>query len=544
MARLAADLDDLRAAMDWAAEHGDLHALVGITEPIDRFWFDRALSTDVYRRLHDAVERPGTQADERVRGLTTAALLALGGCEPANAHRSATQAVDAARAAGAVGALALGLIVRAQAGAMSGLSTSEQVDADVEEAIEHAERLRDAATQAYVLAMAGWTWLRSSTIDAGCRPCERAIEICEAAEFPFHLPAAHAVLGLWPVWSGRLDRTRRHARRSWELADQVGRPAYGAVGLAGLGAADILQGDHDRAQDWLSKAQAVPGLERSPYGDEFLRPWLALSAYASGDLKAARATAATMVRLGRDRGSRWDESLGEWLLGLVAHGQDNNDDARAHLEASRALSTDPRLPFPLGRSLLGLAELAKEAEDLHQAWELADDGLEILDDYGDRVGAAAALEMIADLAVALGEPERALRLLAASQRFHADTGIARFPVQADRFERARTTAYAALEPRDATACWDAGGELSLANAVAYARRGRGERQRPRIGWASLTPVERDVVRLVAEGHTNAAIGQRLFISANTVKKHLSRVYAKVDVDGRADLAAQVARRDL
>jgi DNA-binding CsgD family transcriptional regulator len=76
------------------------------------------------------------------------------------------------------------------------------------------------------------------------------------------------------------------------------------------------------------------------------------------------------------------------------------------------------------------------------------------------------------------------------------------------------------------------------------RRGRGERQRPQIGWASLTPVERDVVRLVAEGHTNAEIGQRLFMSVNTVKKHLSRVYSKLDVDGRADLAAQVARRDL
>ena len=91
---------------------------------------------------------------------------------------------------------------------------------------------------------------------------------------------------------------------------------------------------------------------------------------------------------------------------------------------------------------------------------------------------------------------------------------------------------------------EAGGELSLAEAVAYARRGRGERQRPRVGWASLTPTERDVVGLVAQGHTNAEIGRRLFMSVNTVKKHLSRVYAKVDVDGRADLAAEVARRGL
>lgn len=49
--------------------------------------------------------------------------------------------------------------------------------------------------------------------------------------------------------------------------------------------------------------------------------------------------------------------------------------------------------------------------------------------------------------------------------------------------------------------------------------------------------------MVAEGHTNAVIGQRLFISVNTVKKHLSHVYAKVEVYGRTDLAAQVARRD-
>jgi hypothetical protein len=99
---------------------------------------------------------------------------------------------------------------------------------------------------------------------------------------------------------------------------------------------------------------------------------------------------------------------------LLAHADERDDEARAHLEASRALSADPRLPFPLGRSSLGLAESAKEDEDLENARELAHEALEILDGYGDRVGAAAALEAIADLAVALGHPERSLRLLASS----------------------------------------------------------------------------------------------------------------------------------
>jgi DNA-binding CsgD family transcriptional regulator len=546
--RLAADLDDLRAAMDWAAQSGDLRGLVDITEPIVRFWFERGLSREVHRRLHAAADAPDTPDDERVRGLTTAAALALAGGEPASAHRSASQAVDAARAADVGGALAVGLGQRAWSGVLSGLSTSEQVDADVEQAVQHAERCEDASTRAYVLAFAGVARLCTHSIDVGSRLYEQVVDLCEANDLAFQLPAAHQALGVWPAWSGRLDRSRRHARRAVELSRQVGRPGWEAAGLTGLGAAAVLQGDHGQAQDWLSKAQAVlrrHGLEGTQYDSVFLPHWLALSAYASGDLETARAAAEQIVRTARGSGTRWDESIGEWLLGVLAHGQQRHDDARAHLEASRALSTDPRLPFPLGRSLLGLAELAKKkGDDLGEAWELAHDGLEVLDDYGDRVGVAAALETIADLAVALGEPERSLRLLAASQRFHSDTGIARFPLQADRFDRARSTARAALDPTDATACWEAGGELSLADAVAYARRGRGQRQRPQIGWASLSPVERDVVRLVAEGHTNAEIGQRLFMSVNTVKKHLTHVYAKLDADGRADLAAEVARRDL
>ncbi|MEX1077747.1 MAG: LuxR C-terminal-related transcriptional regulator [Homoserinimonas sp.] len=547
VARLTADVDDLRAAMDWAAESGDLPALVGLIEPIHRFWFDRAGFTDVYRRLHDAAIGPEAGDREKARGLTTASLLALAGGRPKDAHRSSGLAVDAARAARLDDSLALALSVRAQAGSVSGLSTTEQVDADVAEAITNAEKCGDPPTQVYALVMAGWTLLHSGTIDSARRPLERAIEVCEASDFPFHLPAAHAILGLWPTLSGELDRARHHARRGWELADQVGRPAYGAVALAGLGAGDILQGDHEEAHDHLAKAQAVlraPGQEGSPYRDEFVHPWLALSAYASGDLEGAHATAATIVRIARDWGSRWNEALGEWLLGLVALVQGDRDDARVHLQASRALSTGPALPFPLGRSLLGLATLAQFDDHLEEAWELAQDCLAILDDYGDRVGTAAALEQLAGLATALGDPERGLRLLAASQRFHEESGIVRFPFEADCFDRACDAAKMALGLPEAGACWDAGKELSLADAVSYARRGRGERRRPNTGWGSLTPVECDVARLVADGHANAEIGRRLFISVNTVKKHLSHVYEKVAVDGRADLAGQVARRGL
>jgi DNA-binding CsgD family transcriptional regulator len=426
------------------------------------------------------------------------------------------------------------------------MSTSEQVDADVEQSLQLAQRCEDAWTRAHVLQFAGAALLQSRSIEAGYQLFQEDVEVCEASDLAFHLPAAHGGALAWLAWSGRLDQARHHARCAVELSRQLGRPGWEAAGLTGLAAAAVLQGDHIRARDWLSEAQAALGpraLERTHYG-MWSRHWSALSAYASGDLEAAGATAEEILRIGRGGGSRLDEAIGEWLLGMVARSQERPDDARAHLEASRALSTDPRLPHTLGRSLLGLAELARENEDLAEAWELAHDSLEVLNDYGDRVGAAAALEAIADVTQAFGEPERALRLLAASQRFHTDTGLVRFPSQADRFDRVRDTAQAALDPTDANACWEAGGERLLADAVAYACRGRGERQRPQSGWASLTPVEREVVGLVAQGRTNAEIGQRLFISVNTVKKHLSHVYAKLDVDGRADLAAEVARRGL
>ena len=57
--------------------------------------------------------------------------------------------------------------------------------------------------------------------------------------------------------------------------------------------------------------------------------------------------------------------------------------------------------------------------------------------------------------------------------------------------------------------WAEGAALSTEEAVAYAQRGRGQRKRATSGWASLTPTERDVVRLVGEGLANNDIAARL-----------------------------------
>jgi DNA-binding CsgD family transcriptional regulator len=55
------------------------------------------------------------------------------------------------------------------------------------------------------------------------------------------------------------------------------------------------------------------------------------------------------------------------------------------------------------------------------------------------------------------------------------------------------------------------------------------------GRESLTPAELRVVRLAAEGHTNGAIAELLFINMKTVESHLTRAYRKLGIADRADL---------
>jgi DNA-binding CsgD family transcriptional regulator len=63
--------------------------------------------------------------------------------------------------------------------------------------------------------------------------------------------------------------------------------------------------------------------------------------------------------------------------------------------------------------------------------------------------------------------------------------------------------------------------------------------RPRRAWRTgveaLTPSELRIVRLATEGRTNREIAHELFVTLKTVEGHLSRAYAKLGIEGRAEL---------
>jgi DNA-binding NarL/FixJ family response regulator len=58
---------------------------------------------------------------------------------------------------------------------------------------------------------------------------------------------------------------------------------------------------------------------------------------------------------------------------------------------------------------------------------------------------------------------------------------------------------------------------------------------------TLTPRERDVIRLVALGLRNAEVAERLFISDETVKTHLNNIFRKLDLRDRVELTLYAAR---
>ena len=215
------------------------------------------------------------------------------------------------------------------------------------------------------------------------------------------------------------------------------------------------------------------------------------------------------------------------------------DEARAELGARRQAITAAALRYAAGVMAWHRGELA-DAEHLAReatvAWHRC----------GDRMDACDGIELLGALAAARERHTDAARLLAAAE-------AARQPLQylAPGFTANRgAAASAASQARDAlgddrfTQAWEEGHQLTLDDAVAYAARKGGGRKRPAAGWASLTPAELEVVRLVGEGLRNEAIARRLFIAPGTVKVHLSHIFAKLGITTRAELAAQAAAHDL
>jgi DNA-binding CsgD family transcriptional regulator len=227
-------------------------------------------------------------------------------------------------------------------------------------------------------------------------------------------------------------------------------------------------------------------------------------AFATGDLPAAEDAYREGLEVGHHVHNRSVVGIGEVGLAVIARAKGDGEEAEARAHAAVEPLVQGGMRWPMTFVLQILGEVAGDAE----SWA------------------------------------EATRLLAAAARLRDDMGLVPFPFERDRYEGAVARVHHALGDEAFEAAWTEGTALSWEEAVAYASRARGQRQRPSAGWGSLTPTELDVVRLATQGLTNAAIGTQLFMSAGTAKVHLSHIYAKLGIGGRAELAAEATRRAL
>jgi DNA-binding CsgD family transcriptional regulator len=169
------------------------------------------------------------------------------------------------------------------------------------------------------------------------------------------------------------------------------------------------------------------------------------------------------------------------------------------------------------------------------------DALALAKNLRANLGVPDLLEFLAAIAGACGGHARAARMLGAAESIRRRMGVVRFKVHDADHDAAVNAVRNAMGDTKFDEAFAEGSELSTQEAIAYAQRGKGERKRPSMGWGSLTPAERDVVRLVCDGLPNKDIGKRLLVSPRTVQTHLTHVYTKLNLTSRVQLVQEASR---
>jgi predicted ATPase/class 3 adenylate cyclase/DNA-binding CsgD family transcriptional regulator len=319
---------------------------------------------------------------------------------------------------------------------------------------------------------------------------------CEADHDEMLKPASRMGLGVALAHQGEVDAARAAADAAFETASGLDEYFQG-MGYAAAAQAALAAGDVGAAHDASERA------------------WQLLSVAQPEMASAQRAFNAVEVALAE---------------GDLAQARRLAD------EAVSAATGGHRVTALLARARIAIAE-----GDRVSAEQDAHDALACAANCGAYQPLAGILECLADLARDV-DSQQAARLFGAAEAFRQRMGMVRFKVHQAGYESSVAALHNAMDEADFHAAWAEGAALSTEEAIAYAQRGRGERKRPASGWASLTPAELEVVRLVREGLANKDIATRLFVSPRTVQAHLTHVYAKLGITSRIQLVQEADRR--
>lgn len=539
--RLDRERDDLRAAVAWASSHPE-HAAgaLELVADLTFFWQLRGLYEEgkaAFRRALAAADPAASHP--RARALWGLAHLCNFGDDHATASTAGAEALTMAEALDDAG-------LRGRA-----LNVTGFLELWLDPAASR-PRLLGAVAAA---RQAGDDWCLCDSLevvaathtfqdgDAALAALDEGAPIAERLGNSFLL-AWDAWLRAAVAWQqGDIAAAEELSTRALDRSLAVGDPTTFAYAHAQLGRVLVASGRHDQAREQLGEALSWlrdrPGL----FAPELVGQSLGYAELMAGDVDTAvarlDAVADRIQHLGDATTAGWVPERGEALLAV-------GETARARTSLDAAIASARRtgqLPNLAHLTLLK-AYVERADGDPGQAEDLAHDALAALTERASQLRLADVLDLLAGLAADADSGVEAARLFGAADSVRATQGSVVLPIHQPTRDSDLVRIRAIVGHDAFDAAHAEGTALTTNDAVAYARRARGERKRPSLGWASLTPTELEVVKLAARGLTNPEIGQRLFIGRGTVKTHLAHVYTKLGVANRTELATNVARQAL
>jgi non-specific serine/threonine protein kinase len=211
------------------------------------------------------------------------------------------------------------------------------------------------------------------------------------------------------------------------------------------------------------------------------------------------------------------------------------------LRTAHELLTTGGRTWYLGRVLASLGAAERRRGELEAARAHLAAGFAELAAYGARVDAVEALEELGRVEHGLRDAARAATLLGAASALRDSLGLARADAGSWRASVVGGLREA-LGPIRFDRAWQFGRGASLADAGRLATetlqldRPRPPRDAQLPAGHQLTPREREVAALVADGLTNPQIAERLFISPGTVRTHVERILGKLGLTSRVQVA--------
>jgi DNA-binding CsgD family transcriptional regulator/anti-anti-sigma regulatory factor len=277
--------------------------------------------------------------------------------------------------------------------------------------------------------------------------------------------------------------------------------------LLALGTLGREQGDPD--QSWEQVRMFHPEGPASEPGASYFAAAVEAQRLAvellldAGDLEQARAWLHAHDRWLESSGAVLGQAEGHLLWARYQRLAGEPNPARQHAERALEHAATPRQPLALIAAHRLLGQLETEAGQYAEAAEHLEASLELAEQCAAPYEQALTKLERAELAARTGEPAEARRLLREVRGICQSLNAKRSLERADRIEaRLRTT------------------------ATTYP--------------AGLSSREVEVLELAAEGMTNTAIGEQLYISRRTVAQHLRSVYNKLGVNSRAAAVARWA----